>query len=378
MEGLTKTREIEGIIRRRMAKIVTACAIGMTVFDIVYFIYGLAAGILPGTPISYLLKRVLGPMLLNTILLTVMWCFENGIHTFDCKNAVVAFSVSSVGGLVAIFHGYHLVLWLAPALGLFFVAISHNKILRRSILVYNYILLTVAYAQQLWEWGDYGSVLRQSVFAYYTQHLIIGYMVLGVVYAFTECLHAHIVDIIEVNQTLLKQSDEYQERVERDALTGCYSRDYLSHHMEKLFRKCSNRLATTCALIDIDDFKKVNDTYGHDCGDQVLERIGKLGRMLGNAEAERPAYRICRYGGEEFLFVFTDRNPVTCQKQIEEFRRVFETQEYDFTDRRITLSGGVVTCSSPQEFNVVFKAVDEALYQAKATGKNKVVVGKGI
>ena len=290
----------------------------------------------------------------------------------------MAFSINSICGVAAIFHANYMVLWLAPGFGLLFLAISHNNVLKRILLVYSYVLVGIAYLCLIWHADQFTTLGNVQSKAFLLQNLFIAFLVLTMFYGFSRVLHAHIEEMLEYAGNLLKQSDEYQERVERDALTGCYSRDYLSHNIEKIFRKCSNRLATTLALIDIDDFKKVNDTYGHDCGDQVLERIGKLGRTLGHSEAERPAYRICRYGGEEFLFIFTDRNPVTCQKQIEEFRRVFESQEYEFTDNRITLSGGVVTCSSPQEFNTVFKAVDEALYHAKASGKNKIVVGKGI
>ena len=378
MEGFVEAREIEGHIRRRMAKMITISAIVMTLCDIGFFVIDYRLGEIQGSVFLFFLGHIMLPMLLNISLLTFMWCIEYGRYTAGWKTGAVAFSINSICGVAAIFHANYLVLWLAPGFGMLFLAISHNNVLKRLLLVYSYVLVGIAYLCLIWHADRFTTLGEAQNGPFLFQNLILAFLVLTMFYGFSRVLHAHIEEMLEYAGNLLKQSDEYQERVSRDPLTGCYSRDYLSHNIEKIFRKCSNRLATTLALIDIDDFKKVNDTYGHDCGDQVLERIGKLGRTLGHAESERPAYRICRYGGEEFLFIFSDRNPVTCQKQIEEFRRVFESQEYDFTDSRITLSGGVVTCSSPQEFNTVFKAVDEALYHAKATGKNKIIVGKGI
>lgn len=378
MEGLERTSEIQAIIRRKVATLVTVCAVIMTILDIALFIYNLELDLFRDGPLPFFVQRVLTPLIVNFGLLSFMWGSEGGIHSADYKNGVVAWTICSVCGVSAIVHGVYVITWIGTGLGVLFLTISHNRLQKVLILIYSYVLVTLAFLAQLHEWRGVEKILDKTVFVYYVQNLVVCYAMLAIVYFMSMVLHSHILEIIEDNRNLMKQSGEYEQRVATDALTGCYSRDYLSHNIEKIFRKCTNRLATSMALIDIDNFKKINDTYGHDCGDVVLERIGKLGRMLGHAEQERPLYRVCRYGGEEFLFIFTDRNPVTCQKQIEEFRRVFESQEYDFTDDRITVSGGIVTCSSAQEFNVVFKAVDEALYEAKASGKNRIVVGKGL
>lgn len=378
MEGLVETRELEAFARHRMAKMITVCVLLMLVLDIILFAYNRKCGIFTGNPYTFFLSHILLPFLLNDALLAFMWIIENGRYTETGKTAAVAFSLSSICGVATIFHCNFFVLWVVPGFGLLFLAISHNNVMKRVQLVYSYVLVLMAFLSLEWHRSQNYDMVKVVSSTHYVENLIISYFVLTLFYAFSRVIHSYMEEMLVYANKLLKQSDEYQERVARDALTGCYSRDYLSHNLEKVFRRCSNRKPTTVALIDIDDFKKVNDTYGHDCGDQVLERIGKLSRALGHAEAERPKYRVCRYGGEEFLFVFTDLDPVNCQKDMEEFRQVFEGQQYDFTNQRITLSGGIVTCSSPQEFNVVFKAVDDALYQAKASGKNKIVVGKGI
>lgn len=378
MEGLERTSEIQAIIRRKVATLISVAVIIATILDIAFFIYYLQTDAFHEGALPYFVQRLLTPMVMNFALLSFMWGSEGGIHGVDYKNGVVAWVICSVCGVAACVHGYYVILWSLPGLGILFLTISHNKILKTCMLAYSYFWVTITFLIQLHKWQDYITVFDEPVIRYYVENLVIAYILLTIIYFMSQILHSHILEIMEDNRTLLRQSGEYEQRVATDALTGCYSRDYLSHNIEKIFRKCTNRLATSMALIDIDNFKKINDTYGHDCGDVVLERIGKLGRMLGHAEQERPLYRVCRYGGEEFLFIFTDRNPVTCQKQIEEFRRVFESQEYDFTDDRITVSGGIVTCSSAQEFDVVFKAVDEALYEAKASGKNRIVVGKGL
>ncbi len=361
-----------------MAITISICAVFMIVLDNAYFGFAMAMKLLSIPPALYFVKYVCLPNVIGVGLISIMWYVEKGFFSPDRKTAVLAFVITTMCGLASIFHGFYPQLWLVPSFGLMFLVISHNQMLKRGILTYIYVIMTLTFIMQIKDRSQGGFVVKQSVFLYYVQHYILNALIIAMFYAFTKVLHTYLDEMMEDNLSLLKQSDEFQDRVARDVLTGCYSRDYLSHNIEKIFRRCSNRQPTTVALIDIDNFKHVNDTYGHDCGDKVLERIGRLSRTMGHSSAERPDYRVCRYGGEEFLFIFRDLNPVVCQKQMEEFRRAFENQHYDFTDDRITISGGIVTCSSQQEFNTVFKAVDDALYQAKASGKNRIVAGKGI
>ena len=159
-----------------------------------------------------------------------------------------------------------------------------------------------------------------------------------------------------------------------DPLTGLYNRRYLDSHMQLLIERsiARERLLSVLA-IDLDRFKTVNDTYGHDIGDEVLQEFAKRIRMT-----IRGIDLACRHGGEEFIIVLPDTEGTTAQKVAERLRR--EIADVPFRVGReghhlnITASMGVATLSRPDETPAtLLKRADVALYEAKARGRNRVV-----
>ncbi|MGM0526271.1 MAG: sensor domain-containing diguanylate cyclase [Pseudomonadota bacterium] len=174
-------------------------------------------------------------------------------------------------------------------------------------------------------------------------------------------------ELQDVNSELEKKNSE-------DSLTGLYNRRYFSQQLEKEYRRAyRNKVGLCLLMIDIDHFKKVNDTYGHFIGDQILQG---LARRLEES-AKRPADVVCRYGGEEFAVIL----PETSRQHAE----VFATQlvetirdnpfSTDSGERSITISVGIAELNSQagQSTESLFKAADEALYRAKRDGRDKVV-----
>jgi len=123
-------------------------------------------------------------------------------------------------------------------------------------------------------------------------------------------------------------------------------------------------------MIDLDDFKKVNDTFGHQKGDEVLSIVGKL--IL---ESVRKMDIACRYGGEELSVIMPNTKLLDAEFIAERIRQ--KISEYDFGDFKVTVSIGVSIFQAEDEkiSDLVFLA-DEALYQAKENGKNRVVTSK--
>ena len=125
-------------------------------------------------------------------------------------------------------------------------------------------------------------------------------------------------------------------------------------------------------MIDIDNFKEINDTFGHQTGDDVLASLGRIIR-----EEAREADICCRYGGEEFAVIMplTDANSAGA---LAERLRVRVAQS-SFDGRSVTVSIGVASCGekirTPQE---LVKKADSALYDAKRSGKNRVEVDKQV
>lgn len=161
----------------------------------------------------------------------------------------------------------------------------------------------------------------------------------------------------------------------RDALTGAYNKRYFLDALTKEVRFAA-RHDTDLVLImfDIDHFKRVNDTYGHVVGDQVLAQLGKLAQ-----EAVRSEDVFARYGGEEFGIIARSINLAQGGQFAERLRAKVEAAPFMVGNQLIpvTLSLGVAQMQRRFADATQFvQAADEALYEAKRAGRNRVVLGR--
>lgn len=159
-----------------------------------------------------------------------------------------------------------------------------------------------------------------------------------------------------------------------DGLTGLNNRRYLDNHLKILFDRAAVRgRPISICMTDIDRFKLVNDTYGHDVGDEVLREFAARIRST-----VRGADLACRYGGEEFVVVMPDTPMELAASVAERLRTIVEDKPFYVRsiDRElsITASLGIATSSgafgAPDE---ILKQADKALYEAKHAGRNRVV-----
>jgi two-component system, cell cycle response regulator len=158
-----------------------------------------------------------------------------------------------------------------------------------------------------------------------------------------------------------------------DQLTGLYNRAYLKQHLDTLMRNASAGKPVSFFIMDIDYFKSVNDTHGHDIGDEVLrefaDRISTSVRGIDLA---------CRFGGEEFVVVMPDTDRAYAVQVAERVRRNVEQTPFQISrapDKlNITVSIGIA-CSTgaPDTADQVLHRADQALYRAKHEGRNRVV-----
>ncbi|MDV4180445.1 PleD family two-component system response regulator [Rhizobium brockwellii] len=159
-----------------------------------------------------------------------------------------------------------------------------------------------------------------------------------------------------------------------DPLTGLYNRRYLDNHLNVLFNRSMARGRPLSVLItDIDRFKHVNDTYGHDGGDEVLREFSSRVRST-----IRGADLACRYGGEEFVVVMPDTSPEIAAAVAERLRAAIETAPFMLKHSgealNVTASFGIASrIASVLTPGQLMKQADLALYEAKNTGRNRVV-----
>jgi two-component system cell cycle response regulator len=159
-----------------------------------------------------------------------------------------------------------------------------------------------------------------------------------------------------------------------DKLTGLYNRKYISEVLEVEFKRAKALHSPfSIVLFDIDNFKKVNDTYGHDGGDFVLQELGAQVKSSGLRERDLAG----RYGGEEFMVVLTNSNEGQALEVAERIRKKIETHEFNYAGQKIpvTVSMGVAALKKDfAESGDIYRASDKALYESKRNGKNRVTI----
>lgn len=168
----------------------------------------------------------------------------------------------------------------------------------------------------------------------------------------------------------IHSAQQRQEKIAQDALTdgltGLANRRAFDNDAERY-----NGLANThIAMIDVDNFKKINDTWGHTVGDVVLKTLAELGLRLRGLEN----ITLYRYGGEEIAVLFRDVSVEKAQSYLEKWRISVHTRSFREADLRVSFSAGLCKMGGASLSDVVAQA-DQLLYQAKKTGKNKILAG---
>lgn len=201
--------------------------------------------------------------------------------------------------------------------------------------------------------------------------LIISYffLTLGLMNRGTELLDM-LRSSFESNQELLVKTVLMDKIVKTDALTELYNHITFHEYLEKLVEQSeSNDFPISLAVIDIDNFKGINDTYGHHAGDIVLRRVADIIRSLIS-----PNDFAARYGGEEFVIIFTEKVPEQVFALVESIRETIAVTPHEELDHQcVTVSVGLHEYVRGEGKEMLFKSADASLYFAKRSGKNKTV-----
>ncbi|WP_219640367.1 GGDEF domain-containing protein [Cohnella sp. CFH 77786] len=185
----------------------------------------------------------------------------------------------------------------------------------------------------------------------------------------------HLRSSYESNQELLVRNIMMDKLAKTDALTDTYNHMAYHEFVEKLVEQAEKGLLhLQIAVMDIDNFKKVNDTYGHRAGDNVLREVASIARSKVG-----PNDFVARYGGEEFVILFTELAYPAAFDTVEEIRRtVAETPHDSLGGLAVTVSVGVNRYVPGMGKERFFQGADAALYHAKRTGKNRTVAAETI
>jgi diguanylate cyclase (GGDEF)-like protein len=167
---------------------------------------------------------------------------------------------------------------------------------------------------------------------------------------------------------------ELEEETRRDAMTGVYNRAYLDQFLAREFEHSTrHKWPLSVAFADLDNFKSINDKFGHQAGDRILQATARI--LRGNT---RETDLIARYGGEEFVVVLPATDAETarsiCERIVTAFQNTGHVIGSDHT--KVTISIGCATHGKETSFSNVaefVRAADQALYTAKLRGRNRIV-----
>ncbi len=191
-------------------------------------------------------------------------------------------------------------------------------------------------------------------------------------------LEKKLVEMQDKVNTLELQSRSFEKRIQeqhakslQDALTKLYNRAAFDEHFAKEFVRCQhNDKPLALVVADLDNFKRINDTYGHTAGDKTLQVIANTFKK----HLDDIGF-IARYGGEEFVFIFTDKEKDSLLRTLNLLREKIAKLPFKFKNNKVsmTLSIGVTYIKKEDNVHIAFERADTALYQAKEQGKNRVV-----
>ena len=177
-------------------------------------------------------------------------------------------------------------------------------------------------------------------------------------------------DLEDEAENLREDLEETQARVLVDPLTGVLNRSGYIETVAKQFARWKRYGgALSLAVIDLDLFKKINDSYGHAAGDKVLSTVAtNLGDRIRQSDI------LCRYGGEEFVLILPETTFDDALVLVNDLRTYIESCGFRYKDTPVpvTLSGGVAQFHSRDSLQNVFERADQAMYQAKHNGRNQI------
>lgn len=316
---------------------------------------------------GYIFKRIISPTLLNfSSLLTGYILCKNKKIPNRIKNFFSSFALFMICSVLAIFHNFFHVMLVAPAFSFFTASVfGDTKILRTTAIhtLPAYIIAALCF------WFD--PATGTNVYK------LLSIAVTGAMIACSYLFALHIVkyqaEKLEYIHLNYKRQSALIEELKIDPLTRLYNRTALRETLTRtISRSRSDGIKPFVVIIDLDNFKLINDKYGHIHGDEVLTNLSTIFKK--NMGSFRKAFR---FGGEEFVLLFDDSFPSQVIYTVESIRADMEKSRFDFApDKIFTLSAGIAALKKGDDPTLWLDRADKALYLAKREGKNQIMLSE--
>lgn len=314
---------------------------------------------------EYLVRYLILPTTLNIIIIIISSIILKKVSSQkSLANYIPIMQLVIHCGVVSAFHYLFSITLCIFCFPIFATVVFNDKKLTRVTTA----VCTICFGFALFaRWSN--PILESDI--YFMPEAFVAYIIL---------IGAHIVGEIlidfenEKNQIIdfsYQEQIEMKELLNKDQKTGLYGDTVFKNSLHQLIEQAEKEEQKFCLIIiDIDNFKRVNDTYGHAQGDKVIIRLAEL--LITYCKEE---YLPARIGGEEFAILFngSDQDAYTFVEQI---REEFSRQTYDFSTTSITFSAGIAIWNNKTLAEELFNQADEAMYQSKTAGKNRTTIHK--
>lgn len=309
----------------------------------------------------YLWFCVVSPIIANTIThIVARSIIRNPDVSRQRKNETIIVAALITSFLVAISHREYTITSCAFIFPIVLSAIFNDRrLLIESFVSSLFIIGAVAVAF----WLDQSVTLTTYIHLFILFGFAIIAFLCGIIY--TSFSIANYTTI----ESQATQNDKLLQDLLRDHMTGLYNHNSFVTQLDKQIKAYTGENTLYLAMLDVDNFKSINDAYGHDCGDRVLVHLAKT--IKKHCDEQDVAYR---YGGEEFAVIFLGGDIMAARKKLENALGEFKNHVFDFTDRYITFSAGIAKYTPELTRDEFFEMADKTLYKAKQEGKNQVLI----
>lgn len=274
---------------------------------------------------------------------------------------------SVISTIIIVTHYSYSVTLILPAISIFLSVVYGDASLTKFILAINKIDYVVAMFFIIRHNGG-KFIITLEEFTHLESYQYVISLVTGII-----LMHLSYYIAVSITEFEKKKNELYTQELtekkyykatsELDGLTNLYNKMFLRNIATKWIKNEENVFAV---MMDIDHFKRVNDTYGHSFGDIVLMRLASI---LKQYQTENII--VARYGGEEFSIIFKNADNHLVRKTIKSIREEFEAQIYEGINDKFTISGGGFKMTNEKTFEELFEKADKALYYSKENGRNQ-------
>lgn len=319
---------------------------------------------------TYFLIRVLVPTITNfgTLIVVSQIKLRSKKLTVEQKNFLVSIGIFVISSILSIFHSFYQILLISSSIPFFICSVfGDTKILKKiGIMTIPVFIIT---AIVFWLDEATGAVQDKITTLICDLAFIISSFLFGSTIVKTQAEQ-----LKYVSSTYEKQT-ELIEELKIEPLTRLYNRNAMDQALKVVIKRAvSSKYVPILVMTDLDFFKKVNDYYGHVFGDEVL--ITLSGIIKKNMGSSRNAFR---YGGEEFVLLFTANTLDSVIETLEDIRLDLVQADYSVKPNKpITLSVGVAVYEEGWDAKQWIENADKALYQAKENGRNQIKIYQGL